>query len=78
MSFSHGRLFFHLEQAAGPAGIGLDHVDQLLFDQLADAVDAGVALAGGNGQIDGLGDASDGFDIFGGDGVFIKQEVIFF
>ena len=37
-----------------------------------------VALAGGDGQVHCFGDPGDGLDIFGGDGVFVKEQVVVF
>ena len=46
VSFCNSSDFFHLRQAAGAAGIGLDYIDDFAFDQLFHAPDAGVSFAG--------------------------------
>ena len=35
-------------------------------------------LAGGDGDVDGLGDSGDGVDVFGRDGVFVKEQIVVF
>lgn len=78
MSFGLGGDLLHLEEATGPTGVGVDDVDDIVFDEVAKAIDSGIAFAGGDGHIDAGMDAGEALFVFRRDGVFVEEDVELF
>ncbi len=65
MGFRDRRDLLHLRDAAGAAGVGLDHVNKALLDQLAFAENGRLPLAGGERDGGMLTNAVEALEILG-------------
>ncbi len=76
MGFRDRRDLLHLRDAAGAAGVGLDHVDKALLDQLALAEDRRLPLAGGERDGGMLADAVEALEILGRDRILDPHQLV--
>ena len=74
--FGHGGNLLHLRNAAGTPGVGLHHVHQVGFDQLAQAEDGGHAFTSGQRHIGVVTDAAVTVQVVGRYRVFDKQQLV--